>query len=437
MTRIVLICVYFVAATLTTSAPAATLDHPIPSAPLLRNGETIQGNVTAWDSDGFTIHQDQDRPNDRTVKWDDVSPASAFALRARLIDQKSATDWLDLGEMGWKMNLKDRARFAFSNARRIDPTIQQRITDIIAAQPGNNSNTGSGATTRPHAFFNRRQPTSAPVKYIKSSPEEDAAAIAHAQKMADEISTTMKLKFTELQTPHFIIFTDWDPREFEFLKRNIEDAYGAVSQQFDIPVKENVFVGKLPVFMFSQQNDFLKYAGEYDEMPPNKMLLGYYAGHGDGTGHMAMWKPSTKALGMPGQNRQQMELQWAYTLTHEFTHAFVDRYKSNRPIPRWLNEGLAEVIAQRQFPKPETRTIARDMASENTPIDFLFDDNQMPSGEYYPVMQTMVQMLIDRKNFLVFFDSIKDGMPAEEALFHYYNLTYSTMPTAWRKYAMQ
>lgn len=413
---------------------AATVDKPIAVEPYLRSGDRLAGNVTAWDADGFTIHQTEDR----TVKWNDLTPSSAFVVRSRLIDKTSAGDWLDLGQMGWQMGLKEQARFAFSNAVRLDQSLKPRVSEILSAAPTGSGSESSGATTLPHAFIARR-PATAPINYIKSTPAEDAAAIAHAQKMADEVGSTMKLKFTELQTDHFIIFTDWDPREFNFLKSCVEGAYSVVSQQFGIPVKDNVFVGKLPVFMFAHQNDFQKYSGDYDQMPPNKMLLGYYASHGDGTGHMAMWKPSAAALDMPGQSVQNMERQWAYTLTHEFTHAFVDRYKSNRPIPRWLNEGLAEVIAQRQFPRPETRPAAREIASSNQDVDFLFDDNQMPGGEYYPVMQTMVQMLIDtnRQNFMAFFDAIKDGQPAEEALHQYYGLTYATMSAAWRKYAMR
>ena len=198
-------------------------------------------------------------------------------------------------------------------------------------------------------------------------------------------------------------------------------------------MKDNVFVGKLPVFMFKTQDDFMHFAQEFDDLPAIQGLLGYYAGHGDGTGHMAMWQPRTQVNGAQGKNAKE---QWAYTLTHEFTHAFVDRYISNRRIPRWLNEGLAEVIAQGQFPQPGRRTFAREMALLNTPLDQLFDDENMPGGEYYPVMQTMVEMLIkqNRKTFLDYFDAIKDGVKPENALKQYYGIDYPGLIKAWRKF---
>ena len=420
MTRILLAIIICVSV----SARATTLDKPIYAEIFLRaSNDKLAGNVTEWDNDGPVIHVGKE---DRSVKWTDLTPASAFNLRSRLIDRKNANDWLALGEMAWQMGLKDQARGAFASATRLDPTIKPRVDEILAMQV-------ASPTTKPVAA---RRSTSAPVKYVKSTPEQDAAAIAQAQKVAAELGQKMKINFKEVQTAHFIVFTDWDPREYEFLKKNVELAYGAVSRQFDIPVKENVFVGKLPVFMFARQRDFMKFANESDELAAAPQLLGYYAGHGDGSGHMAMWKP---AQVIPGAEGKTPEEQWAYTLTHEFTHAFVDRYKSNRHIPRWLNEGLAEVIAQTQFPQPGRRIFAREMAGEGVEIGMIFDDDQMPGGQMYPVMQTMVEMLIqqDRKAFILFFDAIKDGEKPEAALKRIYGIDYAGLEKAWKKYAVR
>ena len=56
----------------------------------------------------------------------------------------------------------------------------------------------------------------------------------------------------------------------------------------------------------------------------------------------------------------------------------------------------------------------------------------MPGGEYYPVMQTMVQMLIeqDRALFLKYFDAIKNGEKPEAALKRIFRHRLST---GWRR----
>jgi hypothetical protein len=246
----------------------------------------------------------------------------------------------------------------------------------------------------------------------------------------------MGVTFTEFQTDHFICFNDWDAREAQFLKNNLEGAYATVSKQFEIPVKENVFVGKLPVLMFAKHEDFTKFASQVDRFPVPKTVAGYYmtmvTSEGQQTGgHMAMWKPD-----ITGNNVSEAERQWAYTLTHEFTHAFVARYRTNQRIPRWLNEGVAEVIANSKFPRQGVRDFARRMALKGADVSSVFDDNNMPGGEMYPVMMTLVETLIadDRKAFLKYFDDIKAGVDPEEALKKYYNTDYDGLVKAWKKY---
>jgi hypothetical protein len=102
-----------------------------------------------------------------------------------------------------------------------------------------------------------------------------------------------------------------------------------------------------------------------------------------------------------------------------------------------MNEGLAEVIASRQFPDDNAYRYAREIA--NAPFDFqkLFDDKSMPGGEMYPVMRTMVEALLqdNYKAFLAMFNDIKDGMEPLSALKKHYKAGYEEFEQAWRAYA--
>jgi hypothetical protein len=152
-------------------------------------------------------------------------------------------------------------------------------------------------------------------------------------------------------------------------------------------------------------------------------------------GHMAMWKPDPSMTG--GGSDYTPEKKWGYVLVHEFTHAFVGRYRSNARIPRWLNEGIAEVIASSVIPRPYPYTLARDAANDKLDISPVFNDAVAPTGKYYPVMRTMVEMLVraDRKKFLKLFDAIKDGDQAEEALKAIYKIDYQGLTREWYDYA--
>jgi hypothetical protein len=390
------------------SLKPTTLEKPIFAEVTLAEGsEKVVGSLVRFDADRICI---KDGKGEHELKWSDLSLTSQHAVRARIVDRSSAADLLELAALAMKCDLREQAKLDVAAAARIDPSTRLKGDAILRGTPA--------------------VPTQ-PVKYQKSTPEEDAKAIAVAQQVGKEVGRILDLKLAEIQTQHFIIFTDWDPREYTFLKTNCEAAYSAVSKQFEIPVAQNVFVGKLPVFMFVKHADFIKYAKNIDQFQVPDTWQGYYSPHSDGTGHLLMWKPDVKKWG------DQAERVWASVLTHEFTHAFVARYRTNRRIPRWLNEGVAEVIALGEFPRPTAHASAKAQAKRKFDFQALFDDSKLPAGDMYPVMQTMVEYLIsqDRKKFLKFFDDLKEGMEPEAALSKYFYMGYQQFEDAWRDYA--
>jgi hypothetical protein len=422
--------VLFCAAALMAAVPGyaeikpTKLDKPIlANVVLSENSEKVTGNLLAYDAEKLSLKTGK---GDREIRWEELTAGSQYALRSQLANKKDAGEWLELAELAMRAGLREQAKVAVANAARIDPSTKLKGDAILRGQgnakPSTNPNASAGAVSAGDV-----------AKFQKSTPEQDAKAIKQAQEVAAGVTKEMKIEFAEIQTPHFIIFTDWDKREHQFLKDNCEGAYAAVSKQFDIPVKENVFVGKLPVFMFAKRTDFANYALKFDNFPTRNTIAGYYQGRSDGSGHMVMWKPDVARYG----NVSAAERHWAYVLTHEFTHAFIARYRTNKRIPRWLNEGLAEVIAHEQFPKPESYQYAKYMANEQFDFEALFDDSKMPGGDMYPVMQTMVEALIreNRKGFLAMFNDIKDGMEPEEAMKKHYKAGYKDWEPAWRRFA--
>ena len=192
-------------------AHAATLTKPIFAEVFLKGGGgSVSGNVTQWDDTGFTIHVGTE---DRTLGWRDLSAASSLhpslssdrpQQRRRLVEPRPAR----LGD-GRQRPGPDRASMT---AAQIGPTLKPRVSQILA--------TPTTQTTRSLI----QPPMGAPVKYMKSTPQQDADAIVAAQAFSAKVADEMKMKFTELQTQHFIVFTDWDPRDFDGLKTNVEGA---------------------------------------------------------------------------------------------------------------------------------------------------------------------------------------------------------------------
>ncbi|MBC8105469.1 MAG: hypothetical protein H7Z14_02670 [Anaerolineae bacterium] len=428
---------------------------PVDAAP----SEKLSGDLLQYDDEILIVKV---RTEERMLNWIDLVPANACAVRGKLMDRRKANDWMRLGKFAWAIGAQAEATAALTTAVKMDKSLKVEADLILGTEPGRalkpttqQSMPENPASTKPESGGTKPIPPESPgasslppaqsgkpldreqvVKYQQATPAEHAAAIEEARALAKRVGDELNVSFTEFQTDHFICFNDWDPREAKFLKDNLEGAYATVTKQFEIPVKENVFVGKLPVFMFARHADFNTFASSIDNFSVGDTVAGYYVTMVDRSGkqsggHMAMWKPVVS-----GNNVAEAEKNWAYTLVHEFTHAFVARYRTNQRIPRWLNEGVAEVIANGKFPRSGTRDWARRMALTNGNVESVFDDDQMPGGEMYPVMMTMVQTLIahDRKAFLRYFDDIKAGVDPEEALKKHFNSDYPGLVKAWKKY---
>ena len=275
------------------------------------------------------------------------------------------------------------------------------------------------------------------VRYTPASKQEAQAAIDQYKKDAAQVAEHLHLHFEAMETDHFLIFTDWDPREYHFLKENVEAAYTAVCHQFDASPNENVFIGKLPIYMFSSHPDFEKFSAEIDHIKLSKMVAGYYSGDSSGVGHMAMWKPDVEAA---GGNVHLAERQWAYVLTHEFTHAYVAHYRTNVFLPRWLSEGVAEVVANRQFPKANIYDYVHRLAASGYKIERLFEHKDLASftANDYPIAQTIVEALVhdDPRVFLKYFNDNKDGMDPDDALKKEYHTDSDGLQKAWKSYAL-
>ncbi|MBC7784918.1 MAG: hypothetical protein H7144_13855 [Burkholderiales bacterium] len=422
-----------------------TLDKPLYAEVFLKSAPArankLSGNLVAYDETSFTIRSGKE---DKSIAWADITPTSAFTLRQRVTDKQSAIALLDLGRFGWQLGAKDQAQAVLKSAVKIDPALKPRVDEIlsstVAAEKSPEKSPGSlmEPAPKPDEPAPIAQPGRKPaerIKYQPATPAQTAEAMRLAREHAKKVSDQVAVKFAEVETDHFLIFTDWDPREQAFLKKNLEEAYKVVSRQFEMSPKDNVFVGKLPVYMFANYKDFAKAAQQLDGFPVTSSVAGYYRGEDTGHGHLSMWKPNESLTG--SNNIREAERLWAYVLVHEFTHAFLARYRSNDFIPRWLNEGIAEVIASSQFPYPERRRMAKNVAFETSDLSFLFDDENMPSGRYYPVMHTMVEMLVksDRKKFLALIDAIKDGEKPEEALKKQFNTNYEGLARGWREWA--
>ena len=413
--------------------------------------EAVTGELVAYDDDSLTLVVDGQRQD---FAYADLTPNSAFIARYRVVDEKDARSWLELGRFGRAVGAGRQSEQALLKAVSLDASLSAEAEAIRSdpagtlrppppEMPDDPPATQPAEAVEGPAGMGLPAPRNVPPvgpratgNSVNKYPPVDAGqarlAVEEARREALGVIQRFGVSLRTFETPHFVVFTDWAPVDDRFLADSLEFAYTLLCREFDVPYQENVFVGKLPVYMFHSHDDFLAYARLVDGNEDfRETVAGYYRGRSDGMGKLVMSKPSrTDDVGLEVARKM-----WSRTLTHEFAHAFIARYRSNAFIPRWLNEGLAEVVAEQIYPRPRAMETALQRAREGPSIAPLFDDAQMPPADLYPVAMTLVQALHreDPRRFGLLIDHIKNGEDAEQALMAIYGVNYAGLEQAWRE----
>ncbi len=437
--RIALLFVLLTACTAKGVEPQ-TFDPPVRVAVTLpaepADARRVIGGLSGIDDDGMTLVVNGE---ERQIAWADVSPSSAFLAVMRARGQPTdADDWITLIVFGRDIGAEQEAARAASRARRLAPDREADI-DAALARPLNTLRGFPPAeivpdtdAALPEVEVLTPPEQELPPKFLPVTPEAAAEAERLAEVEALDASKQLNLRLRQVYTPHFVIYTDWDPIDDAWLTARLEDAYALLAREFHVAEDDTVFVGRMPVYMFHSSKDMIAYAREFDRFEASDTVAGYHTSRPGGLNKLVMSKPSaTNQVGL-----QQARIRWARTLTHEFVHAFLARYRGERHIPRWMNEGLAEMLAENVMQRPNAIETARQFARSNDNLERLFDDSYMPGAELYPVMYTMTAALYheDPARFVQMVDRIKAGEETEALLQELYGVNYEGLVQAWRNY---
>ncbi|HEY8669134.1 MAG TPA: hypothetical protein VIL86_20965 [Tepidisphaeraceae bacterium] len=274
-----------------------------------------------------------------------------------------------------------------------------------------------------------------PKAISKPTKEEQTAALEAVRAEAKAAQDKLHLKLAEASTDHFVIFTNWNTTESEVLKRELERSYALVIKALDMPAKESAFTGKLPVYAIADEVDFKAFADSIDKASLTKGNAGGYVPQADKTqAHLLMTRRVTGDDATASD-----EQQWRWMLDRSMTYALLDRDRTDRRLPAWLAQGLADVISDPSWPRTMQRQLAFHLSQSN---DFSFIDlvnGKLTDGNSDPAMQTLVEMLVskDRKAFVSLVNAIKDGRDVRSAIKETYHSDYTPLESAWKQYVKQ
>lgn len=280
------------------------------------------------------------------------------------------------------------------------------------------------AKPKPDKPADKKPPAKKPParKYTAATAKQIEANRKLAMTWYAKTRATVVASMHFIETDHFLIFSAWSRGNDKALRDICEKMYRAMCKQFDIPPAENIWAGKCPIYIFWETRHYEQFTTKVDERRMSA-AAGYTAQRG--------------AFAYIVMNRCETRTRFYEVLVHEATHAFLARYRTNRTVPRWLNEGLAEYMAAELVPgcsaEEKYLSATRTAVRENRNVSSVFKTVEMNNFDY-GIVQSIVRFLIarDRKAFIKLIRLIKDGKPEAAALHEAYKLTHAAMLTEWR-----
>jgi len=262
-------------------------------------------------------------------------------------------------------------------------------------------------------------------KFLPPTPEQVAAFRRRAEALADR-AAPFAPRMHRVETAHFLIYSTWDPGNDRALGDVCENFYAAIRRQFDIGPRECVWAGKCPVYVFRRKDAYRRFS---TEVCP--------AGLPDAAGY-CVWFADGFVVIVMGPSRSRT---WFYeVLVHEATHGFLSRYRTNRDLPAWVQEGVADTMAARlvkgSWARRKYVDATREAVTGGRAVEGVFDEVG-PEAFDYGIAQSLVRFLLarDREAFVRFIEGMKAGRTEAEALKASFGLTRKELVRQWRRAA--
>jgi hypothetical protein len=422
------------------SFAANTVDPPIVVNATKLDGAQINGRITSYDDDGFDMMDT--KKNTQKITWDQLPAQKVFTLNSQLNRKPTADDWMKLGKRLLTMpGGRAVAEQSFQRAVKLDPALKDQIAqarkDALEKPPPVAKETpGADTPVAPPAtqpWLNTKDPNKRIVgpqmvgavetsAWGKQSPEQEKAAIDKLKEFANDAQRKLGLKLQPFETQYFLFATDIQPADAKKWAEKLDNMYVLLADMFAIPKGENIWHGKALVFVFSREEDYLKF-----EMKMHATLAAGTAGmchtYGSGDVHIAFY-------------RQPNDLDFAHVLVHESTHGFLHRYRSPVSVPSWANEGLAEYVAMKLAPRQGLDMAAAsdakaDLQAKKSVGNF-FQEEHIVAWQY-PVARTLTEFMVtqSRKGYVDFINGIKDGLRWDEAITQKYGVSVAQLLHAY------
>jgi hypothetical protein len=251
------------------------------------------------------------------------------------------------------------------------------------------------------------------------------------QAFAQQVQALLETELTLVETEHFLIWTDWESVARPKLAEWAEAMYTALCVEFQLDRASDVFLAKCPIFCFQSRSRLRRFAQRIDGYGGEEAIA--YTRSVPKSGHVHV------VLARQGRSRFAYD-QFACNLVHEGTHAFLHRLHTSRLIPHWVNEGYAELVADRVLgdrcvSRQDARLLAKQYIAYDWSIADFLAGSEPVAVHQYPLAHSVVRYLVSlgdgRWRGLI--RDVKGGADLPTALAKQYDgLTLERLEANWK-----
>ncbi|MBS0266726.1 MAG: hypothetical protein JSS02_32660 [Planctomycetes bacterium] len=223
-------------------------------------------------------------------------------------------------------------------------------------------------------------------------------------------------KFQVHETQFYLFCTDMPEQQIGVYVANLDRMYAELCKMFGVPKGTNIWRGKCVVVAFQEKGDFVRFERQIMDYAVPDAVQGLCHSFSNGKVVISCYRGNSPAF-------------LGNLLVHETTHGFLHLFRSNVNIPPWLNEGLAEWVANVVVPESQTvpnrQRDAIPRIQTTGSMGGLLDETKTIESWQYGIASGLAQFLIDLDSqaFGGLFTLIKEGASWREALQELYGMT--------------
>lgn len=374
------------------------------------DNQPVSGTIVGYNTLLFVLRTDAGAQH--RVLWNTI-PGSKVDRYWRYLElpEKDPAKLIELGGiLIYHSQGESLAEQAFKQALAIDPKLTEAVEQARVGRYPDGTPRFIG--------------TGDPEKWGKLSDERMQEGVESIRRFAEQTQSKLSLKLSLYESERFMLLTDVKAEQVQPIATKLTKTYRAIATLLGDDPDGNVFYGKCMVLLFDKRIDYLRFQQIMHDTDA-RGTGGLCHGFGNGHAHIALFSRSS-------------DRQTHHILIHEFTHAYLHRYRSPVPLPDWINEGLAEHIAHQLEPAPGQNLYMKSrlaIEGKRGLGEGFFDQDGLEAWQY-DIAGALTGYLIERHrpvNYAKFIQAIKSGHSSEKAIKSVYRTTPAELTLRFKR----